>query len=147
MSMDYLYCDQSLKLQSPRNKLIPCKSLVLWKMQPNLFQNCAHWNTRLETAFKPNCVQRNISFCKNCKKSFSKGKQNQRNAFIVYKFANEIPEKKANSTRISCIVEDPTKCISKLCKLEHHSRNRCQTKQCLENRFFLQELQKNFFQR
>ena len=44
------------KKQSPRNKLIPCKFLVLWKTQQNLFQNCANWKTRQETAFKTNCV-------------------------------------------------------------------------------------------
>ena len=53
---DCLYCDQSMKVQSPRNKLILCKYLVLWKTQPNLFQNCANWKTRQETAFKTNCV-------------------------------------------------------------------------------------------
>ena len=120
---DCLYCDQSMKVQSPRNKLILCKYLVLWKTQPNLFQNCANWKTRQETAFKTNCVQRIISFCKNYKKSCLKGKQNQRNVFIVYKFANKVLENKANSIQISCIVEDTTKSISKLRELEDQARN------------------------
>ena len=42
----------NIKIQYPRNKLTPYKSPVLWKTQPNLFQNYANWNTRNETVFK-----------------------------------------------------------------------------------------------
>ena len=34
---------RNCKMQYPTNKLIPYKSLVLQKMQPNLFQTCASW--------------------------------------------------------------------------------------------------------
>ena len=47
---------RNLKIQYPRNSLIPFKSPVLWKTQPKLFQNCASRNTRQKTVFKPNCV-------------------------------------------------------------------------------------------
>ena len=77
-----LLLSRSLKREYPRNKLTPYKSPVLWKMQRKLFQNSAKLNTRQETVFKPNCVQRIGSFDKNCKKTSSEGKQSQTNAFI-----------------------------------------------------------------
>ena len=46
---------------------------------------------------------------------------------------------------MSYIVEGATKSISELRKLEQQSRNRFQTKLCLENRFFFQKLLENFF--
>ena len=135
---------RNLKIYFPRNKLIPYKSRVLWKTQRKLFQNCAKLNTRQETAFKPICVQRIVSFQKNCKKTSSIGKQSQRSAFIGQNFEKRVPEKQVNSVQISCIVEDATKTISKLCKVEHQTRNHFQTKLCLEKCFFVQELQENF---
>ena len=81
---------------------------------------------------------------KNCKNTSSKSKQYQRNASIIKKFENARPEKQGNSIPISCIVEDETKTISKLRKYEHQTRNRFQTKLCVENHFFVQNLQENY---
>ena len=46
---------------------------------------------------------------------------------------------------MSSIVEDATKTISNLRKLDQQTKNRFQTKLHLENRFFKQKLQGNFF--
>ena len=74
---------RNLKIQHPRNKLIPYKSPALWKTQANLFQNFPNWNTGREHVFKPNCVKRILALCKTCKKTSSKAKQSKRSAFIV----------------------------------------------------------------
>ena len=37
---------RNLKTQYPGEKLIPCKSRVLSKKQPNLFQICADWTNK-----------------------------------------------------------------------------------------------------
>ena len=132
---------RNLKIHFTREKLIPFKSCVLWKTQPKLFQNCGKLNTRQETVFKPSCVQRIVSFCRNCKKIFSKCKHSQRNAFFVKKFEETVLQTKGNSIHISCNVEDANKSTSKLHKVDHQDRNCFQTKFCLENCFFEQELQ------
>ena len=46
---------------------------------------------------------------------------------------------------MSSIVEDATKTISSLPKLDKQTQNRFQAKLLLENRFFKQNLQGNFF--
>ena len=135
---------RNLKIQHPRNKLIPYKSPALWKTQANLFQNFPNWNTGREHVFKPNCVKRIVALCKTCKKTSSKAKQNKRSAFIGQNFEKRVLEKQVNSIQISCIVEDATKTISKLRKVEHQTRNHFQIKLCLENYFFVQKLQENF---
>ena len=91
-----------LKLKQPINKLIPHKCPVFWKTQPNLFQNCGNLNTRQETIFKANCGQRIVSLYKNSKKTFSRGKQSQRNTFIVQKFESTERDKQANSLQKNC---------------------------------------------
>ena len=51
-----LLLSKNVKIEYLRNKLMKYKSPVLWKMQPNLLQNCANWNTRKEKVLKPNSV-------------------------------------------------------------------------------------------
>ena len=80
---------------------------------------------------------------KNSKKFSSEGKENKSNASIVKKFENIFSKKQTNSIQISCIVEDATKTVSKLRKVEHQTRNCFQTNLCPENCFFLEELQEN----
>ena len=136
---------KNVKMQQPRNKLILYKSPVLQKLQPNLFQNCANWKTRQETIFKRNFVKRIVALCKNSKETFLKNKRYERNASIFKKFENTVPDKQDNSIQMSCILEDATKSISNLLKFEHQRRNRFQAKFCIENSFFVQELQEIFF--
>ena len=64
-----LLLSKNVKIEYLRNKLMKYKSPVLWKMQPNLLQNCANWNTRKEKVLKPNSVWRIVVLCKNCKKT------------------------------------------------------------------------------
>ena len=47
---------KNLKLNYPRNQLIPYKCIILWKTQPKIFQICADWTTRQKAVFKPNYV-------------------------------------------------------------------------------------------
>ena len=63
--------------------------------------------------------------------------------FFSQEIWNIIPRKQANSIQISYNVEDATKTISKLRRFEHQTRNHLKTKFCLENRFFVPELQEN----
>ena len=56
-----------------------------------------------------------------------------------------VATQETNYPQMSYIVEDATKSISKLRKLEHQTRNRFQTYLCLENSFFVQKLQEIFF--
>ena len=59
-----------------------------------------------------------------------------RDASIVKKIGNKVPERQTNSIEMSYIVEGAAKSISELRKLEQQSRNRFQTKLCLENLSF-----------
>ena len=109
---------KNLKIQYSRNKLIPYIFPASWKTQTKLFQNCANLNTRQETVFKPNFVQTIVSLCKNRKKTSCNGKKGQKNVFIVQKIENTVPQKDANLLQISCFMQDGTKSVSKLRKLD-----------------------------
>ena len=58
---------------------------------------------------------------------------------------NIVPQKQTNSIQMSYIVEDATKSISELRKLEHQTKKHFQIYLCLENSFFVQKLQEDFF--
>ena len=69
----------------------------------------------------------------------------ERSISSVKNFQIKRPGKQTNSKEMSSIVEDATKTISNLRKLDQQTKNRFQTKLHLENRFFKQKLQGNFF--
>ena len=110
---------RNLKLKYRRNKLIPKKCPVFWKTQPNLFQSCENLKTRQETVFKPNYDQRFVSLNKNSKKTSSKGKQRQRNAFFVQKFENTESNKQAK--RIVSLYKNSKKTSSKISQSQRNA--------------------------
>ena len=91
------------------------------------------------------CLENRFFFQKLQKKTFSKSKKWKQNDSVIKKFETKVPEKQTNSIQMSYIAEDVTKSISKWRKLEHQTRNRFQTKLCLENCFFVQKMQEKFF--
>ena len=51
---------RNCKIQYPTNKLIPYKSPALCKTQPNLLENCAHWNSKEETVPENRCFMQKL---------------------------------------------------------------------------------------
>ena len=125
---------RNLKIQYPREKLIPYKSLCIVEKGTKLISNLRKYDKQTKTVFKANYIYGIASLSNTARKLLLK--TNTGKKFLnVKKF--EVPEKQVNSIQTSCIPEDATKSISKLRKFEHQTRNRFQTKLCLKNCFFV----------
>ena len=141
-----------------QNRLILQKCHILWKkMQPKLFQNCANWTNKQTnkkqfssqiTPRKKLCLENQgiQLFSRKIKERHFKPKLFQRNRFTVKKLEMKLPEK--YRIQYKCLILWKTQpSLFQCCANWTNIQNHFQTKLRLENSFFIQKLQGNYFKK